>query len=358
MTKKWDLIVVGAGIIGVTIAWMARKFHHKNVLLIEQKLASQGATAYALALRTPYFESATMQALVAKSKKIYEENIDVLPDSAPARVPSFWVIQEAAQDTLTRRLASDRLQVASRARQEELLRYLPGLQVGRDERLMYDPEDTVGSPIKTSDILIRDFLHEGGVIIEGVRYTSCLERSWGVNVVLSDGTCLSATHVVVATGPWMASEFASYTFPPVRSKKIVAFHIDEAPQQGSPMVQWLEDDVFLAPDYARNRYLLSICSQEWNVIPDDSRLSISETEAAYARRFLSQYFPRLMNTISGGRVFCDGYSRSSAPYVSRDPFTKGVYYAGAAGGAGYRLAPAIADDVLTLLGTGSLVAHA
>lgn len=358
MTKKWDLIVVGAGIIGVTIAWMARKFHHKNVLLIEQKLANQGATAYALALRTPYFESATMQALVAKSKKIYEEKIDVLPESVPARVPSFWVIQEAAQDTLRRRLASDQLQVASSARQEELLRYLPGLQVSRNERLMYDPDDRIGSPIKTSEVLLHDFLHDGGMIIEGVRYASCLESSQGVNVVLSDGTCLSGTNVVVATGPWMAREFSSYLLPPVRSKKIVAFHIDEAPRQGSPIVQWLEDDVFLAPDYARNRYLLSICSNEWDVVPGDSRLSIAETETAYARYFLSQYFPRFMNTISGGRVFCDGYSRTSAPYVSRDPFTKGVYYAGAAGGAGYRLAPAIADDVLMLLGTGSLITHA
>ncbi|WLI07437.1 FAD-dependent oxidoreductase [Pseudomonas sp. FP597] len=358
MSKKWDLIVIGAGIIGVTTAWMARKFHHKNVLLIEQKFASRGATAYALALRTPYFESANMQALVAKSKKIYEERIDVLPESASARIPSFWVIPEAAQDTLRRRLASDQLQVASRATQKELLRYLPGLQVSKDERLMYDPDDRVGSPIKTSEALLRDFLHDGGTIIEGVRYASCLEDSRGVNVVLSDGTCLSGTNVVVATGPWMAREFSSYLLPPVRSKKIIAFHIDEALRQGSPIVQWLEDDVFLAPDYARNRYLLSIRSNEWDVVPDDSRLSISETETAYARCFLSQHFPRFLNAIRGGRVFCDGYSRTSVPYVSRDPFTKGVYYAGAAGGAGYRLAPAIADNVLMLLGTGSLITNA
>ena len=358
MTKSWDLIVVGAGIIGVTVAWMAQKFHRKNVLLIEQKLANRGATAYSLALRTPYFESATMQALVLKSKRLYEDNIDVLPECAPTRIPSFWIVQEADQDTLRSRLASDQLQVAWSAKQAELLKYLPGLHIRVNERLMYDPDDIVGSPIKTSEILLREYLHHGGTISVGVRYTSCLESSWGVNVLLSDGICLSGTHVVVATGPWMAREFSSYLLPPVRSKKIVAFHIHEVPLPGCPIVQWMDEDIFLAPEYARNRYLLSVCSEEWDVVPDDSSVSIRDADVAFARFFLSEHFPRFVSAVSGGRVFCDGYSRTSAPYVSRDPFTKGVFYAGGAGGAGFRLAPAIADDVLVLMGARSLMDHA
>lgn len=355
MTKHWDLIVIGAGIIGVTTAWMAQNKFYKKVLIIEKKIANQGATSYALALRTPYYESAAMQALVVKSNKIYAEEIDILDECAPTRVPSFWIVQEGTEEKLRCRLACDQLQLVSCAKQKKLLRCLPGLQISRNERLAYDPDDKIGSPVKTSETLLREFVNDGGTIVEGVQFVTCLECSQGVKVVLSDDTFLTGTYVVIATGPWMAREFSSYLLPPVRCKKIVAFHIQEAPSKGASSTQWLDEDVFLSPDFYRNRYWLSVRSNEWNVLPDDSKISISQAEVDFAQRFLSRYFPRLLNKIKGGRVFCDGYSKTSSPYISRDPFTKGVYYAGAAGGAGYRLAPAIAYDVLMLLGTRSLI---
>lgn len=355
MTKKWDLVVVGAGIVGITIAWMAKKFYNKNVLLVEQALANRGATAYALALRTPYYETIEMQRLTSKSKRLYESYIDVLNTGCSMDVPSFWIVPESEAEGLQSKLDSNSLKLASSSKINELSKFVPNLTIRKDEVLMYDPKDKIGSPTLTSELLLREFISLGGKFVEGVQYMGSFASMLGVNVRFFDGSETLTKHAVLATGPWMSSNFSRHPSRLVRTKKIVAFHIELTVGMGAPIVQWSEIDAFFAPDHSRNRYLISVCSDDWDVLPSGEGLSITEADRTKVTELLSEYIPCLIEKVEGGRVFCDGYASSGEPYIASDPNTSGLYYAGACGGAGYRLAPAIADEVMIMLEDGSLL---
>ncbi|MDT1000338.1 FAD-binding oxidoreductase, partial [Pseudomonas aeruginosa] len=68
-----------------------------------------------------------------------------------------------------------------------------------------------------------------------------------------------------------------------------------------------------------------------------------------AQAVLRRYAPDLADRLRSGRVFCDAYSPSREPIVAKIGGGGRIIFAGAANGSGYRLAPAIAAETLSLL---------
>jgi glycine/D-amino acid oxidase-like deaminating enzyme len=58
---------------------------------------------------------------------------------------------------------------------------------------------------------------------------------------------------------------------------------------------------------------------------------------------------------NSGRVFCDAYSPDRQPVIRPLDAAGRIVFAGAAGGSGYRLAPAIASETADVLHRSSMV---
>ncbi|SDR62740.1 FAD-dependent oxidoreductase [Paraburkholderia tuberum] len=186
--------------------------------------------------------------------------------------------------------------------------------------------------------------------VEGAAVTMMRPSSGGAEVRLADGRAFHAARSVVAVGPWIVEEpFETFADAhDVRIKKVVALHVDHSPQPDAAAVFFPQDDAYLTPLPARNQWLFSFRSDEWDCRPRKHALEISERDRDLAKDVLHRYLPELANVCCGGRVFCDAYTSTGEPLVSLDR-SRAAVFAGAGSGAGFRLAPGIADEALRLI---------
>ena len=187
--------------------------------------------------------------------------------------------------------------------------------------------------------------------LEGVEVTG-LEPGRGV-VTVSTGTGerLVADAAVLAPGPWLHRPAWRHHLAPLglRVKKVAALHIEQRPHPGDEAVILDDDDAFLLPLHTRGHWLFSYACQEWDVDPDGLTAGLSAADLGAARACLRRYSPALAVLGACGRVFCDAYSPGAGPLVrALDPDGR-IVFAGAAGGSGYRLAPAIASEAVDSL---------
>ena len=164
----------------------------------------------------------------------------------------------------------------------------------------------------------------------------------------SDGRHIRSARVLVATGPWLLSgpESDQAKAAGVRIKKVAALHVLREPPPNSPIAYFFDEDAFLLPVVEGKKWILSFTSREWDCSPDAGSLHIRPEERAIALSILERYCPAWLPDCCSGRVFCDAYSPDWAPVVRSTE--KDVVIAGACSGAGFRIAPAIAQTALQL----------
>lgn len=186
---------------------------------------------------------------------------------------------------------------------------------------------------------------------EAVAVTGLSAGPGAVTVTTSTGERLVADYVVLAPGPWLAAPAWRDLVAPLglRVKKVIALHLARRPDPGDPAVLFDADDAFLLPVGHLGHWLLSYASQEWDVDPDAPPAGLSPAEVGAARDLLGRHAPSLAGHCDSGRVFCDAYSPDREPVIRPLDDAGRIIFAGAANGSGYRLAPAIAAEVVSLL---------
>jgi glycine/D-amino acid oxidase-like deaminating enzyme len=210
----------------------------------------------------------------------------------------------------------------------------------------------VGLVDRITSSLVADACHSpGGECWEGVAVTRIRHLpEGGHELEAMDGRRIFSRRVLIATGPWIlggpGNEIAKNAG--VRIKKVAALHVLRSPSPECPILYFFDEDAFLLPVIEREEWIFSFTSQEWDCAPNSSILHITPHERNTALAILKRYYPDLVNCCSGGRVFCDAYSRDWAPFVGSDPKVSDLIIAGACSGAGFRLAPAIAQNALHL----------
>lgn len=188
-------------------------------------------------------------------------------------------------------------------------------------------------------------------LAEGVAVTGLASRPGGVTVTTGTGERLGADYVILAPGPWLHAPAWRDLVAPLglRVKKVAALHIGLPPGPADGAVLFDADDAFLLPARHLGHWLFSYADPEWDVDPDALTTGLSPAEVGAARIVLSRYAPSLAGACDAGRVFCDAYSPDREPLIRPLDDAGRIIFAGAASGSGYRLAPAIAAEAVSMV---------
>jgi len=347
-----DLVIVGGGIVGV---WALHLVTQRNprwrTVLIERSVVGAGATAHSAGVSLGVGGTPWERELAALSGALYAEAGSVLGlRSSPAR--AYWIVADELVERVRAAAVGFELTAAAPEDRALLEHALPTLQVGRSESMLtggmpvrYEPGDTA------REIAARARRAPNATCWEGMEVASLVPVPDGVAVTLSDGTAVRAARALVAVGPWLRvgpmAEVASQHG--IRIKKVVALHLDLPPPPDAPAVFLPQADAYLMPLPARRQWLFSFRSNTWDVRPSPAELTISDADREIAAGVLERYVPGMMKSCRGGRVFCDAYTPSGAPIVTRHPASPHLVMAGAGGGAGFRFGPGIAAKALDML---------
>ncbi|RKT10472.1 glycine/D-amino acid oxidase-like deaminating enzyme [Paraburkholderia sp. RAU2J] len=351
MTDRYDLAVVGGGIVGAWTLYLATLRHPRwRIVLVDRYRVDDGATAHSAGVLLATGRSARERKLAAISADLYGD-VQALLGLKTTQADVFWVADAQSSDEV-RSGAVD-------------------FSIGGDSIPQTELENRLGVPANLggAQIVLRGgtaVSHDPGLIarslisaslrsehvscVEGAAVTMMRPSSGGAEVRLADGRAFHAARSVVAVGPWIVEEpFETFADAhDVRIKKVVALHVDHSPQPDAAAVFFPQDDAYLMPLPARNQWLFSFRSDEWDCRPRKHALEISERDRDLAKDVLHRYLPELANVCCGGRVFCDAYTSTGEPLVSLDR-SRAAVFAGAGSGAGFRLAPGIADEALRLI---------
>lgn len=335
---KYDIVIIGAGIQGLLIASdLVSLKKGIRLAIVEQNLRGQGATIRTAGFDVPGGKTPKIREMSAYSQHYYRQRFKRSGGYYPVR-------------TLVH---SNDEQLSSYFRSGVCRRVSDPLI--NDSFLSFSHNQWVCSECYRGDMhaLLQDLTHhlaEHVDFYESHSVQTICDDAAGLHIHLSSGMSLQSVKCVLCPGPWVNSNaFAKYTSHfKIRTKKIVAFHLEAPLFQESQAHFFLDEDAFLLP-MADNRYwLFSYTCQTWDVNPEQ-RMTIFPEDIACASNIVSKYAVNAQPLVKSGRVFCDAYSENREPIIQIVNDFNNIIFAGAASGSGFRLAPAISRYTIQLL---------
>jgi glycine/D-amino acid oxidase-like deaminating enzyme len=354
VSANFELAVVGAGIIGTMVAYLAHRDRPDwNVLLVDRSLVGHGATQYSVGLDLPWGRTALHKRLAIYSAQIFDELKHEIPSLPFFPIPLYGIVRQVTAPDLFNCFTNNSPRIGDSRDESNLRSSFPDLVIRTDQILIAGCNANFGFPGAMTSMIVEQLRESSRMSCwEGVSIENMSRRSIdGFDVCSADGRRFLAKRVVLATGPWLVHSLGKELAREsgIRIKKVVAMHIDSPPGPNDPALFFFDDDAFLLPLCQHRRWLYSFTSEEWDCVPEISRLSIGTADRTLALSILGRYCPSFVQCCQGGRVFCDSYGPNRCPVVYSDPSTKDLVVAGAGSGSGFRLAPGIAREALQQL---------
>lgn len=344
-----DLLIVGAGIIGLMIAWEAkRRWPRIDVTVIDRNVAGtdSGASFYSPGIQLAYGRNETERSYADYSIREWEKYFKQW-NWRPGRVVGLnWLgrCDSRIMQQSTRNLEPNG--VAERSLLGGPIQELVEGVVIPDQ-CSYDP----AAPIV--ERMCRELSQLGVQFVEGEEVNSIAGSS--PIKVESQNSVFYAHTVLACMGPWFPSSPIAESHSPncsVRVKKVMAFDLSLPVDEQSEAVALADDYAFLIPQVERGCWLFSFGSEQWDVQPNPRELVTDDRDLQKAKSILLKYMDINDAQIGPARVFCDAYTDSGLPMIEFSKISSSVLFVGACGGNGFRFAPAIANEVLSkVMGT-------
>ncbi|WP_329201225.1 MULTISPECIES: FAD-dependent oxidoreductase [unclassified Streptomyces] len=342
-----DVAVVGAGVVG---CMTAREVLHRSpgtsVMVLDRDTVGSGATRRSAGLHFPRGATEHVRRMTAYSQDWYEKLRAAQPD-VPVHPLGMTVIADAdAQAALhTAYLPAARLRPAPSPVAARRVTVPDGKAAWTADGCQYADVAALTAGLARA-------MRPYAAFREGVRVTAARPGPDDVTAPPRHGRRGHRRPGGPGPGPWLDDPAWAKALAPLglRVKKIVALHVDIPTSTGDGAVVFHDEDAFLLPLHERGHWLFSYTCREWDVTPDGLSGGVSPQNLHEARELLAGYAPEFAARCASGRVFCDAYHpRGSGPVVTALDAAGRLVFAGAAGGSGYRLAPALAADAAGLL---------
>jgi sarcosine oxidase, subunit beta len=371
MVNRADVIIVGAGIIGLSIAHQILRRSRLKVLLLEKGAGlGEGSTGASSAVCRFRYSNDEMVLLARDGVAAYRNWSEFLGTSAPAgsyhrqgnvwfsSLGRGWAEREAARLTVLGVDATvlddcslaDRFPLMSRCIRS------PDLETATDHECeaggVHLLEDDAGymDPMAAATDLLEAVRTRGGVVrfnCKVARVTTGGGRSSGV--ILQDGSMISAGAVVNAAGPWCDDLFEDLGLVnwPLAPTRIQIVHIDCPPQYHGqlPICADLTSGIYFREQIGSRQIIIGSVlekdEQERVKNPDDFDRSVDRDFVAAKLHALAHRFPDL--TIRGVQGYSGLYTinESDVHPIVGETALSGFYAANGCSGHGFKLAPAI-----------------
>jgi len=345
-----DVIVVGGGIIGASVAWHLADAHRVCVLEQGQSPGREATSQNAGLIRRMGAEPAE-RALARRTFDFLNDRTDDWLEAGVVRTTG--AILALGRDPLhlhdaVAHLRASGVAVEDIARAADVAPVLDGSPICR---AWYLPEErTADGPALTAAFL-RDALSQGARLLCGVTVTGLRTVGDRVVGVETSGGPIDADRVVLAAGAWcqnlVAAAGLSRPLIPLR-RHLVHLH---GPSPGGPWV-WIDDvGVYVRPD--GDHWIACACDEAVAPIPRGSGSAGDLTEGALEvlHDKVHTFFPRLMPvTVTGGWSGLRTFAPDRHPVVGADPDLDGLWWAAGLGGGGISGCVGVGEAIAAWMG--------
>ncbi len=206
LPDRAQVVVVGGGIIGCSIAYHLTRRDVTDVLVIEQGQLTGGTTWHAAGLVTQLKSSHSLTRLATYSTRLFETLEAETGQATGFRSPgsiSVAADEERWEELLRSKSMASTVGVEIREIDfDEALEHCPLLNVDDLVGALYIPHDGVTSPVDTTIALAKGAKQRGATVVEGVAVERLETKDGRVTGVHTEQGFVEAETVVLAGGMW------------------------------------------------------------------------------------------------------------------------------------------------------------
>jgi sarcosine oxidase, subunit beta len=345
---KADVVVIGGGVMGTSIAYHLARRRAGRVVLLEKNTVCSGTSAKSSAIVRTHYTTPATAAMALRARRIFEHWADeVGGESGFVKTGMLVIGPPGARETVERTLAMNReLGIeASLIDAREVRRLGPQLRVPDDAAVVYEPHSGYANPHDVASSFARRFVELGGDLRQSTAAVAIDVTGGRARSVTTPRDTVATGHVVIAAGPWArpVGRLAGLDLPVTASHETILTlrpTFDWSPHH--PVIGDLVNEVYLRPETGG---LLLLGNTRDDVVPGDPDRYEDRPDPAYTLDAVSR-LARLMPAAAEAPIvggWCGMYEVSPDwnPIMGTAAGVAGLHYAVGFSGHGFKLSPVV-----------------
>jgi glycine/D-amino acid oxidase-like deaminating enzyme len=356
-----DVVIIGGGVTGTSLALHLALRGVSRVVVLERKFLAAGGTGHSVGIIRQLYPDPEACLMASRSLRVFQNFSEVVGgDSGYVGCGALIGVAHAMTPSLQRSIAIQR-DLGIRAElltPDDLSRVEPRINASRLGAVLYEPDSGYGDPTAVTLGYARAARDRGVVIEQGAAVTEVrVEGERVTGVTTAAGERIEAPVVVNAAGLWAGAvaALAGVTLPIVVGRHPV-FTVKRGADFGPshPVYLDLAGGSYVRPETG-DLTLTGSLTEDERRHPMDPELLGSEAgfeEAALALEKTSHALPALSNCeYQRGYAGAFDITPDWMPILDESP-VRGFYIAAGMSGHGFKLAPAVGELMAELITEG------
>lgn len=358
MAVSCDILIVGGGIIGTSIAFALAKRRAGRVVLLEKAFLGAGSSGKSGAIIRQHYSNRLTAAMAQKGLRVFE-HFDDLVGGPPVFTRSGMVLvvndrHRAALEaniTMQHELGIDVRLVTAQV----LADIDPNVRLADDEVAAYEAEAGYVEAVQAVASYAEAARREGADVRLGVEVKSVVTEGDRVAGVETNEGRYQCRSLVLATGPWAAQLAKTLKLQlPVQACRTQVALFRRPPDTGRRTAVYGDfvQGIYFKPTHGEMLHAGSLAGEELKdpVDPDHYNEAADGTWLPQIRQRLGRRYPTMHRGYGRG-----GYGALYAitpdwhPILDRLPGLEGAYCAIGFSGHGFKMAPVVGDLMAELV---------
>jgi sarcosine oxidase, subunit beta len=353
-----DVVVIGGGVIGTSIAFALTAAGVKRVTLLEKGALASGASGRSSALIRMHYVNEEDARLAWASFPVFRDWSERMGGPCVFTHTGFVAIVGHRDATalranveMLRTIGIDTTAVSP----AELKALQPFVNVDDVGSAAYEPASGYASPADVVEGFRRQAQERGADIRPWTPVTRIVRRDSAVVGVETAGGRIDAGAIVVAAGAWAPRLCRDIGLPlAARPKAIDTMLVTRPPDVGTPHMVVIDHvlGTYFRPE-GDAQTIVGVPCQVWDIDPDTMPTGLPPSAPAEGAHMLTHRMPAMERAAltRGYRAF-DCYSADRHAILGAVRGIDGLYLATAFSGSGFKIAPAVGMCLAELITEG------
>jgi sarcosine oxidase subunit beta len=361
MAQTYDVLIVGGGVIGTSIAWSLAQRRVGRIVVLEKSYLGAGSSGKSGAIIRQHYSNVLTAAMAQKSLRVFEHFEDIVQGPPVfTRTGMVIVVNERDRTGLEANLALQQgLGIDVRlVSAQELADIDPDARLAEDEMAAFEAEAGYVEAVQVVASYAEAARRAGADVREGVEVKQVLIEGQRVaGVETNEGRYQSRT-VILATGPWAAAlaRQSGLRLPVQACRTQVALFRRPADfARRLPVYGDFVQGIYFKPTHGEMLHAGSLAGEEAKdpVDPDHYNEAADGDWLPQVRQRLGRRYPAMHRGYGRG-----GYGALYAitpdwhPILDRWPGVEGAYCAVGFSGHGFKMSPIVGQLMAELVVDG------
>lgn len=359
MSQTADVVIIGGGIMGTSIALHLAERGVSDVVLLEKRFLGAGSSGKSGAILRQHYSHDTTIRMARESLQFYASFRQRYERDIGFRQPGMlFIANESERESLERNVEVQRSHgVETEILDADGLREAESRGQFEDDALgAWEPEAAYVNPVRTVYALAEAAREQGATIRTGVAVTDVrIENGIVRGVRTSEGDAVESEVVINAGGPWAGLLFEGLNLDyPLQAIRPEQAYLEPPGDFGERTAIYADllTGIYWKPEDAGWTRIGKMSYEGDDEVPDPDHYDegVSQDFLDFARSAISERIPSFERAVSwGGCGALYTITPDAHPLVGPVPEVEGLYLVSGFSGHGFKLAPAVGAGVAALL---------